>query len=1169
MPPTGSFQPGAAESVPARVALVALVDVRNRGVAKLRADPLSAALVTMPKEMGHCPLRYSSSLGGKLRARAFLASLLVLTLAAGAQGLAAAGGAQDRRTTTTRATGGLPRGFVPAAARPSATGRYFVNLEAPSLAERIFSARAAGRSAARSSQQQELAQVRASQQDAIRAAEGSGTVIFRYGRLVNAFSAELSPAAAEALRRNPDVASVEPVSVVRRTNESSVPFIGTEKIYDKLGVKGQGMNVALVDTGIDYTHADFGGPGTVKAYERNDPTYREAGTFPTNKVIGGYDFVGEDYDVLDDSESNDTPRPDSDPLDTDGHGTHTGGTCCGIGVPDKVGHGVAPKAKLLAYRVWDVGNSTDDVLVAAYERAVDPNQDGDVGDRADVLSFSGGVTYGTLNSVEAVAAARVVKLGTVFVASAGNSGNQPAGGSPYVLGTPASVPSVIAVAASIDQFVAQTLDVNQPEGLTLPDKGIIVHQDWSGAITEDITDDVLDAREFDPPDDPNGVPSPEDRQLCDETPPGEPFAGKIALVFKGSTGAGDCDGTAKVFRAQEAGAIAVILWSGFGGAPFGLGPGEFADQVGIPAVMVGTADGEVLGEAASPDAPAQYNTGNLNVTINADTEVIPGFEDRMTDFTSEGPARLTNDLKPDVSAPGADITSAGVGTGDGAATLSGTSMAAPHISGVATLLRQIHPGWSVRRIKAVIMNQAKVKGMKNNDGSGPVPATVMGAGRVQADESAFAQSLALPGSLSFGLQEVNDRKRVTQAFTVKNTGARTHSYALDSSVRYTDFDADPARVKLSLNGSNFSRSESFSLRPGSQRKVWARLTVDPAEISTAEQEFGWYFFNANADGIINITQSGGQTDRLHVSWHVVPRAASGNGTRREHLDLSSGPRLLRIKHKGSGVSHADAYLLGAEDEVDSYGEEDITHIGARSFTGDSIDGDASGEPRGTDALAGLTWIDFLASGDRPDEPVEFGVRTSGLHNTTETLEVDVLIDSGADGIFADDDLQADYMAVKLPGGGETCLFDLSLEDPFAECAATYFPDYSNFNTNVTGVVVDAQDIGLNNGRSELAYSVTACTGTFSGDVPQQICDSAGSFDEEQGTYGPQLDTTNPALELRPKVCGGFWGNPNCEAIEVSTGSAEPGDDPSILMLFPNNVRLRTAKLITTTTGPSE
>ena len=275
------------------------------------------------------------------------------------------------------------------------------------------------------------------------------------------------------------------------------------------------------------------------------------GSFPTDKVIGGFDFVGSNYDVLDEDTSNDIPRPDPDPLDRDGHGTHTAGTCCGDGVPG-VGKGVAPAARLYAIKVWDVGNSSADVLVAGYEFAVDPNQDGSTTDHMDVLSFSGGVDYGTSNSAEAIAAERVVGIGTVFVASAGNSGNQAAGASGYILGTPAAAPGVIAVAASIDQFVLNTITVNEP-AVTLPDGGFMAVQDWGADLPAGgFTSDLFDARESDrrPT---RETRRPADQQFCTPSRPGS-LDGLVPVVFKGATGDGDCSGSTKVFNAQEAGA---------------------------------------------------------------------------------------------------------------------------------------------------------------------------------------------------------------------------------------------------------------------------------------------------------------------------------------------------------------------------------------------------------------------------------------------------------------------------------------------------------------------------------------------------------------------------------------------------------------------------------------
>ena len=62
------------------------------------------------------------------------------------------------------------------------------------------------------------------------------------------------------------------------------------------GYTGEGITVAVIDTGIDYLHANFGGPGDMNAYWENDPTsFEEEGDFPTVKVIGGWDFAGDFY----------------------------------------------------------------------------------------------------------------------------------------------------------------------------------------------------------------------------------------------------------------------------------------------------------------------------------------------------------------------------------------------------------------------------------------------------------------------------------------------------------------------------------------------------------------------------------------------------------------------------------------------------------------------------------------------------------------------------------------------------------------------------------------------------------------------------------------------------------------------------------------------------------
>jgi hypothetical protein len=240
-------------------------------------------------------------------------------------------------------------------------------------------------------------------------------------------------------------------------------------------------------------------------------------------------------------------------------------------------------------------------------------------------------------------------------------------------------------------------------------------------------------------------------------------------------------------------------------------------------------------------------------------------------------------------------------------------------------------------------------------------------------------------------------------------------------------------------------------------------------------------------------------------------------------------------------------------------------IGARSFTGPTVDHAAQGVPTGTDALAGIDWQSFLTSSDTPTEPVEFVAVGADLHNTTETTEIDVLVDVGADGVFSDPALRADAMIVKLRDGnsGQTCLFRLPSD--FSACDAEYFQDYSNLNSSVWGIVVDASALGLDNSTHALSYTIAACDGVYAGDLPSdQVCDTAGAFDSSTHTWGPTLDVTAPSLTFSKQVVGGFWGG-GAGPVTVGVGSAAPGDDPAILAVFPNNAPGAQWRTVTTTT----
>ena len=219
---------------------------------------------------------------------------------------------------------------------------------------------------------------------------------------------------------------VNSVRIVRNYQEAlaagddTVPYIGAKAAQDA-GKNGSGVTVAILDTGIDYTHQDLGGSGSAADFTAaygtslNDPanTTIDPSLFPTSKVIGGYDFIGENW-------PNTTEHPDPNPIDCSpsspvpncqgGHGWHVADILAGVAASP----GTAPGAKILSYKVCSTVSTSCDglALLEAVDRAMDPNQDGNISDHADVISLSLGSNYGqiqddlTLALDNAVAAAQ-------------------------------------------------------------------------------------------------------------------------------------------------------------------------------------------------------------------------------------------------------------------------------------------------------------------------------------------------------------------------------------------------------------------------------------------------------------------------------------------------------------------------------------------------------------------------------------------------------------------------------------------------------------------------------------------------------------------------------------------------------------------------------------------
>jgi hypothetical protein len=287
--------------------------------------------------------------------------------------------------------------------------------------------------------------------------------LFRVRLVYNGIAVVIPRAQLAALQALPGVAAVHTIVPKRRLDQpASTPVATSTEENRLLGATGQGVSIGVIDSGVDYTHANFGGPGTERAYRANNPTLIESGSFPTNKVIGGYDFAGETYDAsgLNGSLS---PVPDPDPLDCRGDGTRVAGVAAGFGVTAggaryqgaymsridarrfRVPPGVAPEASIYAFKVFGCSaEGTTALLTQAVERALDPNGDGDPADRVDILNVTSVAPFGGSDDPDAVAVNNAVQAGIVVVTAAGDTGN-----TFYALHSPAGAQRAISVGASV------------------------------------------------------------------------------------------------------------------------------------------------------------------------------------------------------------------------------------------------------------------------------------------------------------------------------------------------------------------------------------------------------------------------------------------------------------------------------------------------------------------------------------------------------------------------------------------------------------------------------------------------------------------------------------------------------------------------------------------------
>jgi subtilisin family serine protease len=811
----------------------------------------------------------------------------------------------------------------------SPDGRVEVYLQLPggASADLVPAGASPGDAAVVSRVRARLAAIDAEQRPVIAAVEASGGVVTgTHRKLVNAVQAIVPVGQLRALAALPGVLAVSRVPIYERANTSAIPFTGGYRAWGLSGgaFHGKGVRIGVIDTGIDYTHADFGGPGTPEAYTSNDSAIVEAGSFPTAKVAGGRDFVGDAYDA----QNNTKPKPDDDPLDcagleqmaiSGGHGTHVAGTIAGQGVETttgttyagtydasvdprifRVGPGVAPEATLYALKVFGCEGSTS-AVASALEWASDPNDDGDFSDRLDVINMSLGGSYGLPTPADQKQITNLTKLGTSVVVAAGNDGN-----TFFVTGSPATYSEVLSVAASTDTLSYATLTVNAPQsaaGDYPASEGTFTK---SLLVTGDVTGEVVAT-----------LPA----LACSDLTNADKLAGKIALIDRGA-----CTFVDKVARAQAAGAIAVLVVdSEDSDVPFSMGGGGGEDAT-IPGMMVRLADGTKIKGGLGQ---------GLNVTLQSNKPFqIDIGADQMAGFSSRGPRLDDAAMKPEIAAPGVAISSAGVATGNGSRELQGTSMACPLVAGATALTRQAFPGAAPVDVKAALMNNTA----DINDGLGHfAPVSWQGAGRVKIDEALSAPVTAKMASdngqvgVSFGAVVVAAPTTVDRSVTLTNTTSTPRSYTLSvvptKELPGTSITPSVTTIEVPANGT---------------AELTLSLTVTPADLPTPaldpftppQSRNGDYrHFLVEADGHLVLTPTGAattpETPGLRLAYYGVVRAA---GERHAANPAGCGDdfTLALTGETAAKTSFTSVFELGATYEEGKSAVGTILAIGAAS-----------------------------------------------------------------------------------------------------------------------------------------------------------------------------------------------------------------------------------------------
>jgi subtilisin family serine protease len=521
----------------------------------------------------------------------------------------------------------------------------------------------------------------------------------------------------------------------------------------------------------------------------------------------------------------------------------------------------------------------------------------------------------------------------------------------------------------------------------------------------------------------------------------------------------------------------------------------------------------------------------------------PELVDTIATFSARGPRRVDSFLKPDLTAPGNRVVSVNKGTGNGATTLSGTSMATPHVAGMLALLRELHPDWTVEELKALAMNTA-TQDIFTTGETGPItpgPGRI-GAGRVIASEAASSSVIAYnadhPGlvSVSFGrVEALTSTVRLQKSIRIVNKGTTSQSFLPNYVPRIT---MDGVSVYLTT-------PSTIDLTPGQSTIITVHLDLDPRVMTHDGRDpafpttFGtttlqWLDEVAGYVELENLTSE----QKLRVPVHAVPRRLSALEAGVQQIELGIGQVVdVTIPLSGTGILTDGLRSLMSAFE--------LHEASPRITEGFSSTADL--------AYVGAMSDNLAMNGVISETTVAFGLASYEEWTVPHSCDTEfrIYIDTNNSGI-AENNNGAEYVLVNT-SAGDVASRNCSANSGFvtglyrvSDNALLGF-DYTNllpgsvdtaiYNTNVLVMPVSVKSLGLNGQNTRINYRVqTAIAGLG-------VVDSSATH---------TIDVARPGLHFNNALVGPMHDDPTRLRFIYNRTNYLANDSQGLLLLHHHN-----------------